>query len=82
MLIGVGIGILLALVFAAGFLVRDLVRLPPVVAASGGGYPLLAEVQGLLDRHYVREQPSQSEREYAAIRGMLSSLNDRFTFFI
>ncbi len=82
LLIGVGIGVLLALVFSAGFLVRDLVPLPPVVAASGDGYPLLDEVQGLLDRHFVREQPAQTEREYAAIRGMLAALNDRYTFFI
>ncbi len=82
LLLGIGIGILLALVFSAGFLVRDLVPLPPVVAASGDGYPLLDEVQGLIDRHFVREQPPITEREYAAIRGMLSALNDRFTFFI
>ncbi len=80
--LGVGIGLALALVFAAGFFVRDFVRLPPVLASSTGSYPLLDEVQTLLDQHYLREQPSQSVREYAAIRGMLSSLNDRFTFFI
>ena len=84
LLLGIGIGILLALVFSAGFLVRDFVPLPllPVAAASSDGYPLLDEVQGLIDRHFVREQPSKTEREYAAIRGMLSSLNDRYTFFI
>ncbi len=72
----------MALIFAAGFLLRDFVRLPTVVAAAGEGYPLLDEVQGLIDRHYVHAQPPEKEREYAAIRGMLSSLNDRFTFFI
>src|SRR5690606_30370987 len=46
------------------------------------GYPLLDEVQALLDAHYLREQPSAREREYAAIRGMLSTLGDRYTFFI
>jgi carboxyl-terminal processing protease len=39
-------------------------------------------VQTLLDRFYLRPQPSEQEREYAAVRGLLSSLNDKFTFFI
>ncbi len=75
---------LLALVFGAGFFARDIIRLPLSVsaAASVDGYPLLDEVQALIDKHFLREQPSQIERQYAAIRGMLSSLNDRFTFFI
>lgn len=84
-LIGVALGILLAGVFAAGFFFHGFVIESPLVAASSadpGGYNLLAEVQSLLDRHYLREQPSQSEREYAAIRGMLGSLQDRYTFFI
>lgn len=82
LLLGIGIGVLLAFVFSAGFLLRDFVRLPAVVAAAGDSYPLLDEVQGLLDRHFVHEQPPETVREYAAIRGMLSSLNDRYTFFI
>ena len=81
LLIGVAIGLSLALVFAAGFFARDLVNLPTSIASTGS-YPLLDEVQGLLDRHFLREQPSKDEREYAAIRGVLSALNDRFTFFI
>ena len=84
LLTGVGIGILLALVFGAGFFAHDVIRLPLSVsaAASGDAYPLLDEVQALIDRHFLRAQPSSTERQYAAIRGMLSSLNDRFTFFI
>lgn len=84
-LIGVALGILLAGVFAAGFFFHGFVTESPLVAASSAGqgdYSLLTEVQALLDRHYLREQPSQSEREYAAIRGMLGSLQDRYTFFI
>ncbi len=73
----------MALIFGAGFFARDYIHLPASVsAANGSGYPLLDEVQGLIDRHFLREQPTFSQREYAAIRGMLSSLNDRFTFFI
>jgi carboxyl-terminal processing protease len=82
LLIGIGIGLTLALFFVAGFFARDLINLPPALVAAEDNYPLLEEVQALLDRHYLREQPSLEARQYAAIRGMLSSLNDRFTFFI
>lgn len=77
----------LALAFILGFLFRDLTGLN-VVLASGiqhveeDSYPLLDEVQVLLDRHYFREQPDYTQRQYAAIRGMLSALEDRYTFFI
>jgi carboxyl-terminal processing protease len=83
-LIGAVLGIGLALVFAAGFFFRGFIELPTAAASSTatGGYPLLDEVQALLDRFYLRPQPSEQEREYAAVRGLLSSLNDKFTFFI
>jgi carboxyl-terminal processing protease len=79
--LGLGIG----LAFAAGFLLRDVTggSLQALAAdPATGGYPLLQEVQTLLDQHYLREQPDPQQREYAAIRGMLSSLSDRYTFFI
>ncbi|HRF94254.1 MAG TPA: S41 family peptidase [Aggregatilineales bacterium] len=82
------IGIGLAIIFGAGFIVRDLLNVPSVFSASNPqteqaeGYPLLDEVQGLLDTRYLREQPDYQTRQYAAIRGMLSSLGDRNTFFI
>jgi carboxyl-terminal processing protease len=80
---GFVIGIGLALVFAGGFFFRDLVDRPPLASASGEAeYTLLDEVQSLLNRHYFREQPDYTQRQYAAIRGMLSSLNDPYTFFI
>lgn len=82
LLLGLGTGVLLALVFAAGFFARDVIPLPSIVPPSANGYPLLDEVQGLVDRHFLRSQPDYMERQYAAIRGMLSSLGDRFTFFI
>jgi carboxyl-terminal processing protease len=82
-LIGAALGIGLALVFAGGFFFRGFVELPTAAAAStSSGYPLLDEVQTLLDRFYLRPQPSEKEREYAVVRGLLSSLNDKFTFFI
>jgi len=86
-LLGALLGIVLALVFFAGFLLRDYVdiRMSPVFATplpEESSYPLLDEVQYLLDQNYLRQQPDYSTRQYAAIRGLLGSLEDRNTFFI
>src|SRR5215475_14134010 len=81
-LVGLGIG----LVFVGGFLFRGYVDSGSVAvvaqAPSSTDYPLLDEVQTLLDQHYLRQQPTEQEREYAAIRGVIAALNDRFTFFV
>ena len=85
LLLGLGTGVLLALVFAAGYFAREIIPLPSFAAvqmSDSSGYPLLDEVQGFIDRNFLREQPDYTQRQYAAIRGMLASLNDRFTFFI
>lgn len=84
-LMGAAAGLLLALAFAGGFLVRDLLFFSAtgrVQASETAGYPLLDEVQALLDRVYLREQPDYTQRQYGAIRGMLEVLGDRNTFFI
>lgn len=83
LLMGAGLGLLLAVVFVGGFFVRDLVGLPgEVQAAEGEDYALLNEVQSLLDQRFVRAQSDYTARQYGAIRGMLSTLNDPYTFFI
>jgi carboxyl-terminal processing protease len=85
MLLGILYGLGLALIFASGFIVRDLIDLSAQngrSASSEERYELLIEVQTLLDLHYLREQPDYTQRQYNAIRGMLSGLNDRATFFI
>lgn len=85
---GILLGVTLAAAFLAGFLVRDYVQaeLPTVFAAQvpadSEGYPLVDEVQALLDNHYLRPLPEYAQRQYAAIRGLLGALNDRNTFFI
>jgi carboxyl-terminal processing protease len=82
---GVLIGLSVGVIFAAGFFFRGFVDVRSALASSEGetaGYPLLDEVQTLLDQHYLRQQPSVQEREYGAIRGALSTLNDPFTFFV
>src|SRR5579859_1455503 len=85
---GIVIGLLLSAVFVAGFLVRDipavnvfLARAQGVTPTASTQYPLLGEVQGLLNENYLRDQPDQKQLEYAAIRGLLGSLNDKYTFF-
>jgi carboxyl-terminal processing protease len=76
-------GLGLIVVFSAGFIFRGFIDLRSASAASEtGAYPLLSEVQGLIDQHYLRQQPEFKEREYGAIRGMLAILNDRYTFFV
>jgi carboxyl-terminal processing protease len=85
-LIGAFAGLLLAIVFGAGFILRDFVEIPPVFAANSrandSGYPLLDEVQSLLDNHYFREQPDYLERQRAAVRGVLGVLGDSQTYLI
>jgi len=86
--IGSLIGVGLAIIFSAGFILRDLIDIPSIFPASqqdissAENYPLLDEVQRLLNDHYLREQPDYQTRQYAAIRGMLTALGDRNTFFI
>ena len=82
---GILIGVALAVVFMAGFLFRGTM---PLVAAGAtqnsevGSYPLLTEAQKLLNDHYLRTQPDQRQLEYGAIRGLINSLQDKYTFFI
>lgn len=85
-LVGALAGVSLAVMFAAGFFFHSIVDFPSMTVSAAPeinhSYPLLDEVQTLLDQHYVRQQPDYTLRQYAAIRGLLGSLNDRYTFFI
>ena len=84
-LLGALIGIGLALAFCAGFVLRDIADVPSVFASSDpteAGYPLVDEVQTLLDDYYLRDQPEYIVRQYGAIRGLLQSLGEQNTFFI
>lgn len=82
--LGALIGMMMAGIFAAGFFVRDLIRLPPALALSSedSTYLLVSEVEYLLEQHYLRELPDETVREYGAIRGLLNTLGDGNTFFI
>ncbi|MEZ4666941.1 MAG: S41 family peptidase [Anaerolineae bacterium] len=83
--LGALIGICIGGAFASGFLVRGLVDARPAIAsdsAANSDYLLLNEVQSLLDQYFLHDQPTFAERQYAAIRGMLNTLNDHYTFFV
>src|SRR5258708_9682718 len=84
---GVLFGLLLSAVFVAGFWFRGTPTGARFVPSTGtdsavGSYPLLTEVQNLLNSHYLRPQPDQKQLEYGAIRGMLNTLNDKYTFLV
>ncbi|MFN8529591.1 MAG: S41 family peptidase [Anaerolineae bacterium] len=85
-LLGVIIGLGLGGIFAAGFFFRDVMdRVSPTLGISVTAeedYRLLTEVQSLINRRYLRSQPDYTTREYAAIRGMLQTLNDPYTYFV
>ncbi len=81
---GIAIGLVLLAAFVAGFFFHG--SLLPVssrlaLADPGEPYALLHEVQGLLERYYLRDLPEQRLLDYAAIRGVLSALNDPYTLF-
>ena len=84
-LTGAVAGIILAISFMGGFYARGLFPSQPQVSSipvESAGYPLLDEVQSLIDQIYLREQPDYIQRQYAAVRGMLGTLEDPNTFFI
>lgn len=85
MLRGISMGIALVIAFAAGFFLHPVLNTAQpsqVLADPPEGYPLLTEVDRLLRAHYVHSLPENTSLEYAAIRGMLSALNDPYTFFV
>jgi carboxyl-terminal processing protease len=79
-------GMALAIAFVAGFYFRGIVAKPTefvnTVPPDQVGYPLVDEVQLLLDQIFLREQPDYATRQYGAIRGLLGTLDERNTFFI
>ena len=81
LLFGALIGFCIGVAFVVGFFARGLVD-PGKAQASDEKYSLLREVQTLIDQHYLRQQPDVQQREYGAIRGMIATLNDKYTFFV
>jgi carboxyl-terminal processing protease len=76
----------LSLAFGAGYVVRavsagDRLGLMPG-AETERRYPLLAEVRGLLEGHYIGELPADATLEYGAVRGLVAAVNDPYTIFV
>lgn len=84
---GAATGVLLGLVFAAGFFLRDTMDdTDSVVNAqvddSGElDFVLLDEVHRLVSDNYYAELPGDDNLEYGAIRGYLGALDDPYSFF-
>ncbi|MCS7055787.1 MAG: S41 family peptidase [Thermoflexales bacterium] len=49
---------------------------------SSGGHALLDEAWGHVRNHFVGSVPSDTLRNYGAVRGALATLNDRYTTFV
>ncbi len=84
---GAAIGLVLGVVFAAGFFARDLTAPQVTRTVSAQDDPnalqfsLLDEVHQLVANNYYTDLPGNSQLQYAAIRGYLGSLGDPYSFF-
>jgi len=81
--VGALIGVGIAIIFVAGFITRDFIGISIFSSSSTQtSFSLLTEVQEWVNRYYLRTVPSNEEAVYAAVRGLLGSLNDPYTYFI
>lgn len=73
-----------ALLFGAGWLARSrlLPSAPARVTIHAPDYRLLDEAWGRVRESFIEAVPSDTVRNYGAIRGMLATLNDRWTVFV
>jgi len=88
-LLGLFLGLIIPVTYVLGFISHSVWFFEPnlnVELSSSRettrSYDLLLEVERLIETVYLRELPDEESLEYAAIRGMLESLNDPATFFI
>ncbi len=81
--VGALIGIGIAVIFVAGFITRDLIGISLLPSTPGQtSFALLTEVQQWINRYYLRTVPTDQEAVYAAVTGLLASLEDPYTYFI
>lgn len=77
---GAAAGLLLVVVFFAGFIIRgQLTTSAQNSPEPDVRFPLLAEAHRLLSEHYLSDLPEAAEMQRAAIRGYLASLDDPYT---
>ncbi len=50
--------------------------------AQNSPYPLLSEVNDIINTSFLGQMPSKANLEYGLIRGLLSSLGDKYTIFL
>jgi carboxyl-terminal processing protease len=53
-----------------------------LLGAGTEQYPLLAEVRGLLQAHFIGTLPDERALEYGAVRGFVSAVGDPYTVFV
>lgn len=72
--------LILSAVFMGGYWLGG--RNHSTAEAGGAEFSVLGDVRALLDSRFMGEIPSAQAQEYAAIDGLVSSFNDRYTAFI
>lgn len=79
---------MIGLAFGAGYISYPLLHAAPeaaVAPAVPGGEAEMGvywEIWRLLDRDFYGDKPTAAQRNYAAIRGMVESFNDPYTYFV
>ncbi|GAB4469518.1 MAG: S41 family peptidase [Anaerolineae bacterium] len=76
---GAAAGLLLAAMFAAGFLFNDLLEQRTTSSIS---LEMLREADGLLAAHYLRPLPPDEARIHGAVSGLVESLGDPYSYFV
>jgi carboxyl-terminal processing protease len=76
------IGLLLEVAFFAGIVLAPQVTGFLHAQGSGGHAPLLDEAWGVAQDLFYGKLPTEKERTYGAVRGMMESFKDPYTLFI
>jgi carboxyl-terminal processing protease len=80
-LVGVVIVLWSGLMFGGGLLASTFLPAMLPTARAAGSHDLLDEAWRRVEENFVSTVPSDTVRDYGAIRGALETLNDRFTTF-
>ncbi len=75
----------LTVAFLAGYLVRAVSPQPTLTLPFTSGdhqYPILGEVRGLLEDHFLGPLPDEKTLEYGAVRGFTGAVGDPYTVFV
>src|SRR5690242_7605913 len=53
-----------------------------VGSAAADPYPLVTQVQQLIEQNFIRPMPSHTQLEYGAAHGLVSATGDPYTVFV